>query len=239
MLKKEPKRCLGIVGGAGPLASAEFLKTIYEYSVKDRLEQETPVVMMYSDPTIPDRTDAFLRGDADVVLKLLIDALRSLLRSGATEIVICCMTMHHLLPRLPCELQTRVVSMLDVIFDNLASKRAKHLVFCSNGTRKFQLFERHPQWERFKDDLLFPDEQDQQRIHYEIIYQLKRSLEVGCFAAQVESLLTKYQVDSLIAGCTEIHIIGKYLAAKAARQRAPGCVDPLDILARRLAGGSL
>lgn len=48
---------LGVLGGMGPLASAEFLKTIYECSVAGG-EQRSPSVIMYSDPTFPDRTEA-------------------------------------------------------------------------------------------------------------------------------------------------------------------------------------
>ena len=61
------KRVLGVVGGAGPLASAEFIKTIYECSLGER-EQEAPVVLLYSDPTFPDRTEALLAGDYEPTL---------------------------------------------------------------------------------------------------------------------------------------------------------------------------
>ena len=49
------KEILGVVGGMGPLASAEFVKTIYEHSLGER-EQASPTVLMHSDPTFPDRT---------------------------------------------------------------------------------------------------------------------------------------------------------------------------------------
>ena len=42
-------KVLGVVGGAGPLASAEFTKTIYEFSLGER-EQEAPIVLLYSIP---------------------------------------------------------------------------------------------------------------------------------------------------------------------------------------------
>ena len=46
-----PKR-LGILGGMGPLASAEFLKTLYECFPYER-EQDAPVCLLVSDPTFP------------------------------------------------------------------------------------------------------------------------------------------------------------------------------------------
>ena len=54
---------LGVVGGMGPLASAEFVKTIYEYGL-NRREQESPSVVLVSDPTFPDRTSVSWQGIA-------------------------------------------------------------------------------------------------------------------------------------------------------------------------------
>jgi aspartate racemase len=43
---------LGVLGGMGPLASAEFLKTIYEESL-DGPEQTAPQVVLHSDGSSP------------------------------------------------------------------------------------------------------------------------------------------------------------------------------------------
>src|SRR6185295_14391684 len=112
------KSILGVLGGMGPIASAEFLKTIYEYSQGER-EQEFPVVFVYSDPTFPDRTEAFLKGEEQVVLDQLVTALRALLQMNASQIVICCMTIHHLLPRLSPDLAEKIISLVDVIAAHL------------------------------------------------------------------------------------------------------------------------
>ena len=53
------KQVLGVLGGMGGLASAEFVKTVYEISGEGvEQEQAGPVVLMYSDPAFPDRTAA-------------------------------------------------------------------------------------------------------------------------------------------------------------------------------------
>src|SRR4029079_293203 len=70
----EPGIDLGIVGGMGPLASAEFVRTVYEYGLGER-EQPSPTVLLYSDPTFPDRTDAFMSGNDAPVLEKLIDVI--------------------------------------------------------------------------------------------------------------------------------------------------------------------
>lgn len=225
------KSTLGIVGGLGPLASAEFLNTIYECSL-DGVEQESPFVVMSSDPSFPDRTEAFLRGEHDELLQRLVRVLRQLSEMGASKFVICCITIHYLLPLLPPDLRSRVVSLLDVIIDQVAQTRKRHLLICSQGTRRLGLFQNHRSWNLVKDRIVLPDDEDQEEIHQEIIYRIKREPDVGQFMPRVESLLVKYEADSFIAGCTEIHLLAKHFLSS---NRSYGCIDPLFIIAKELA----
>jgi aspartate racemase len=225
------KKTVGILGGMGPLSSAEFLKTIYEHSSAER-EQEFPSVLMYSDPTFPDRTEAFLNGSTQVVLEQLIASLRSLLEAGVSSIVICCVTIHYLLPRLPAELRQPIVSLLDVIYEQLARTRKRHLLVCSNGTRQLNLLESHPGWESVKNCVVLPEEKDQHRIHYELIYPIKNNPNLSELMPTLESLLAKYKVDSFIAACTEVHLLAKHTNLN---HRRYSCIDPLNILAKAIA----
>ena len=52
------KAVWGIMGGMGGLASAEFVRTIYEYNARE-IEQDSPVLILYSDPTFPDRPQCY------------------------------------------------------------------------------------------------------------------------------------------------------------------------------------
>src|ERR1051325_8826887 len=142
------RQVLGVLGGMGGLASAEFVKTVYELSGEVcRREQDAPVVVMYSDPAFPDRTEAFLRGETQPLLTRLIEALELLRSMGASHFVICCMTIHYLLPQLPEALRKRIISLPDVMFSAVESLKKKHLVISSTGTMKLKLLQRHPRWE--------------------------------------------------------------------------------------------
>lgn len=223
---------IGILGGMGPLASAEFIKTIYEYNLGER-EQESPVVMMYSDPTFPDRTEAFLAGSSDVLLDRLTEGLLRLFDLGASRAVICCMTIHHLVPSLPQEIRKRVISLVDVLFDSVAQSQKKHLLICSSGTRTMRIMQSHSQWELFKDRIILPDESDQSVIHRDLIYPIKKNPDIRTLFPLLESLLAKYQVDSFIVGCSEIHLLAKHFVSSN-DQKIYGCIDPLAIIAREL-----
>src|SRR5260221_377430 len=104
---------LGILGGMGPLASAEFLKTIYRLNLSGS-EQEAPSCVLLSAPSFPDRTAAILNGSTAILVTRLTQALEELASLGAERIVIACVTIHHLLPDVPERLRRRVVSLLDL-----------------------------------------------------------------------------------------------------------------------------
>jgi aspartate racemase len=228
------KPVLGVLGGMGGLASAEFVKTIYEFSgeVSPR-EQAAPAVLMYSDPTFPDRTEAFLRGETQLLLTRLIDALELLCGMGASQLVICCMTIHYLLPQVPGALRERIISLTDAIFCSVESLKKKQLVISSTGTIKLELLQRHSRWEQARNYFVFPSEAEQRQMH-DLIYEVKLNrnlLEARLF---VETLLARHRVDSFIAACSEIHLLAKQFAPSGLQQRGYSCIDPLAIIARQV-----
>jgi aspartate racemase len=235
MIKETDKGVtLGIVGGMGPIASAEFMRTIYKSNCGQR-EQHAPKVILYSDPSFPDRTEVLLSGRSEDLLERLTDALSLLCNLGASQIVICCMTIHHLLPQLPESLRHRIISLLDVTVASMKKSRRKHLLICSNGTRQLRLFQSHEGWREVKDYLVFPNEEDQEWIHHELIYRIKMNSDVKSFVPQVKALLIKYQVNQFVAGCTEIHFLSKAFAEASGGGQGYECLDPLNVIAESLA----
>jgi aspartate racemase len=218
----------------GGLASAEFVKTVYEISGEIGLrEQAAPAVLMYSDPAFPDRTEAFLRGETQPILARLTDALELLCGMGASRVVICCMTIHYLLPELPGALRERIISLTDVLFSSVESVKKKHLVISSIGTIKLELLQRHPRWEQARKYFVFPNEAEQRQMH-DLIYEVKLNRNLVEARLFVETLLARHRVDSFIAACSEIHLLGKQFAPSGPQQRGYGCIDPLTIIARRV-----
>src|SRR5215218_8852860 len=98
----------------GPVASAEFVSTIYRLNMIEP-EQRAPTLVLHSDPSIPDRTTAILAGDTRELSARLTAALETLVASGAHRIIIACVTAHQVLPEVPEALRARVVSLLDLI----------------------------------------------------------------------------------------------------------------------------
>lgn len=229
-------KIFGVIGGMGPLASAEFLKTIYESSSGER-EQEFPTVILYSNPSFPDRTESFLAGKEDVLQQELIKALNQLREMGVSKTVICCVTIHHLLPKLPADYRQQIISLLDVVFSKVVKSRKKHLLLCSKGTRELGIFQAHPQWNTAKDYIVLPSKSDQHQIH-EMIYEVKKNSKISQYLPVLESLLYKYDAHSFIAGCTEVHMLAKHFMLVESHQTQYGCIDPLTIIAKEIIGAT-
>lgn len=222
------------MGGLGPLASAEFLKTIYQHAPATR-EQEMPVVFMHSDPTFPDRTEALLTGTGvQEIADRLQQALTNLLALDVSRVVICCITLHHWLPMLPAEHRSKIVSLVDIILDELARHPGPHLLLCTSGTRRVQIFQRQPGWAGVAERVSLPDEEDQQQVH-SLIYRLKENYAPELGRELLDRLAAKYRVARFIAGCTEMHLLAKHCAAAPGRATPHVFVDPLTIVARTLA----
>lgn len=225
-------KLLGILGGMGPLASAEFLKTIYECNVS-HLEQEAPACILYSNPAFPDRTDAILNGSGHVFLALLIEALETLCRMGANKLVISCITSHYFLPAIPTHLRDRVISLIDLIAEEVLAAKRSYLLLRTIGARKATVFERHEQWDLIERYVVTPSEGDQDSIH-NLIYQIKRNRMDHAMISYFERLLDGYRVDGFIAGCTEMHLLTKRLLSHECGSHKYEVVDPLLTLARNL-----
>jgi aspartate racemase len=233
MMESRNQKMLGIIGGMGPLASAEFLKTIYEYNLLGQREQQSPKVIVYSDPTFPDRTEALLRGNDQILLANLIEALYQLCELDVSNIVICCITSHYLLPKLPYQLRERVISLVDIILKKILDQQKKHLLICSTGTQKLEIFQNHILWQYTKNYIVLPDEADQKLIH-QMIYYLKVKGKLQKCLPILEALQAKYNVQNFIAGCTEIHLLNKHLNLVGGNGKEDIFLDPLTIIAQEL-----
>jgi aspartate racemase len=223
---------LGILGGMGPLASAEFLKTIYRLNLSGS-EQEAPSCVLLSDPSFPDRTEAILEGSTDVLARRLTSALEELSSLGAERIVIACVTIHHLLPQVPERLRRKVVSLLDVIAEEVRAARQPHLLLATTGTRTARIFERHEGWDSIAEWVRLLDADDQHRLH-DWIYRLKRSEPAESCLAWLESLPQRYGTDRFIFACTELHLLVEPLSRSERIIQASHVIDPLLLVARDL-----
>ena len=83
---------VGVLGGMGPEASADFYRRITEHTLASR-DQDHLHVLVDSDPSIPDRT-AYLQGRGPDPTPALVSMARRLAAARAEILVMACNTAH-------------------------------------------------------------------------------------------------------------------------------------------------
>ena len=148
------------------------------------------------------------------------------------------MTIHQVTDLLPRALRSRIISLLDVIFEDVLKSQRRYLLLCTSGTRKVRLFENHRLWNRTQGRIVLPSEKDQERIH-QLIYRIKQHKHCTADVEFLNKLVKSYGVDSFIAGCTEIHVLVRdYGLTRGFAQPGP-CVDPLMVVAKMISQSTL
>lgn len=225
-------KTLGILGGMGPLASLAFLRTIYEYNLAGQAEQDYPNIVLHSLAAVPDRTQALLNNAEQDLADCLTRNLRLLDGAGVARIVICCFTSHSLMDRLPGEIVEKIVSLVDLTAAELMAKQKRSLLLASLGSYRKEVFRSTDESRRAQEFIVEPDEKDKELVQSLIYQQLKTGANVAPVYTAVRRLLDKYQLDSFIAGCSEFHLLSRYIRARSIPTIS--FVDPLYSIAEGL-----
>jgi aspartate racemase len=231
---------VGIVGGMGPAATADFFRRLVDATTAGR-DQDHLHVVIDSDPTVPDRT-AFLVGDGeDPAPKMLEMALR-LEAMGADVLVIPCNTAEAFLPSLRAGVQTRIVSWVEEAVGQLRRGRPVIVrvgLLATTGTVRSRLY--HDELSRHGIDVVTPTEEEQDRL-MGVIYAIKADSEAAgdlasTLAALAESLLPR-GAEAVLLGCTELSL----LASRCSLTLTGPLLDASQLVAERMAtiaGGRL
>ncbi|MBQ6116687.1 MAG: amino acid racemase [Oscillospiraceae bacterium] len=221
------RKTIGILGGMGPLATANLFKKIVTMTKADG-DNDHIRVYIDSNSAIPDRTAAILQGGPDPTAEML-SALRHLEACGASCIIMPCNTAHYYLPRLQALTGTPILDMLEITARRCAAlypgKRA--VILATRGTLATGLYS--AALERQGVDFLVPDEREQDVLMHLIYGVVKASRPLAPEKETWRELLDGLRArgaDYFILGCTELPIV-------AAELEIPGpFVDSTEELAR-------
>ncbi|WP_342026027.1 aspartate/glutamate racemase family protein [Cytobacillus pseudoceanisediminis] len=209
----------------GPFASAEFINTIYEENLPEFSEQESPRLILSSDPSIPDRTVSIYSNQEKEIVSRLNMGWTNLKAAGAEIFIIPCMTSHFYWNLYPLEMQRFTVNLVELVQMKLCQETNRYLLLATKGTYNSGLLS-------FKN-VLIPNLEDIKQIH-QLIYTIKcsgKNTEILDKAQEkVEDLLVRYQADGWICGCTELHLLAKKMIKREDTHSL--IIDPLLILAK-------
>lgn len=108
---ESPRKTLGVLGGMGPAAGAEFMRLLAE-KAPARRDQEHPIIYMLSDPHIPDRTAAVAGTGEDPTERLRRDLL-TIAGWGVDYLAVPCNTAHIFIDRFRDELPVPLLHIVE------------------------------------------------------------------------------------------------------------------------------
>jgi|SoiMetStandDraft_2_1073263.scaffolds.fasta_scaffold131644_2 aspartate racemase len=156
-----PDRTLGVLGGMGPAAGAEFLR-LFTIRWPARLDQDHPRVILLSDPRIPDRSAALIGGGADPG-PAIRNGLEFLVRWQVDLIAIPCNTAFAFIDRIAAQLPVPIVDTIGVSVEaarRLAPEGA--WLLATQGTLAAGLYQQRAQRQAYP--LLLPEPQAQAAV---------------------------------------------------------------------------
>lgn len=221
-------KTVGVLGGMGPAATADFYQKLIAATPAKR-DQEHLKVVIVSDPHVPDRTAAIFGRGPDPTPALVAGAA-VLVRAGVDFITIPCITAHHFYPALQ---RAVPVPILHMVGEAAACVQAEQPdlrrlgLLATSGTLQARLFE--SQFGPRGLAILPPEPALQEASVMPAIYAVKTGGDLAAARRRIREAaeaLVAAGAQAIIAGCTEVPLI-----LTPADLGVP-LVDPTAILAR-------
>ena len=184
------KKTIGILGGMGPLATADLFKKIV---LMTKAERDNDHIRIYIDDnsSIPDRTGCILRGGENP-LPYMRDSLKKLECCGADCIIMPCNTAHYFYDMLTDAIDIPFLNIMEetaAYLDDMGVKKAG--VMATEGTVSTKTYNRY--LEAHGIECITPDEKEQGMVT-DIIYgdiKLGKRADMEKLNSVAESLFKK------------------------------------------------
>ncbi len=223
-MSRKPHKVLGVLGGMGPAATAEFLRLLAEMAGVER-DQDHPKVLLFSNPQIPDRTAAIIGGGEDPA-PAIFEGLRRLESWGAELLAVPCNTAHVFIDKFREDLNVPLVHIVEETITSArkASPEGAWLI-ATSGTSSSGIYTREAHRQGYS--LLQPSGEIQRQLQLIIgLVKSNRLKESGETMANTVMELWNEKELPVVAACTELP-----LAFNASGLASAGMVSSLESLA--------
>ena len=223
---------LGVLGGMGPLASAEFMRRLTLLTPAIRDQDHIPAVL-WSDPRVPDRTAARLGAGADP-LPTLLRGIHGLEAAGCGAIAIPCNTAHGWFESMQAATKLPILHIVDCAAEELARLGVADGtigVMATPGTLAMRLYQQRLAACGY--DCLVPTPGEMNSLITPNIAEVKANRVAESYGplAEAARLLVARGARAVVLGCTEISLA----IAVGPALPFPVC-DTIDALARAAIG---
>ena len=220
---------IGILGGMGPLATADFFNKVIAATPARGDEDHVPLLIQ-SDPRIPSRPAAILRGGESPLPALLAGRDR-LLAAGVVALAMPCNTAHFWLPDLLLGCPVPFLSIVDASCDEAVSFTAPGSrigLIATGATLATGLFDGALKARGYVP--LLPDEQGMSELVLPAIERVKagQAAAGGAMVERAVQALLDRGAQAVLLACTETPLALDDIASPL-RAR---CVDSTGALAR-------
>jgi aspartate racemase len=203
---EQGQRVVGIIGGMGPLATADLIAKITQHTPVTR-EQDHLRLLVDSNPAIPDRNDA-VSGAGPSPGPAMVQSARLLERSGADLLVIACNTAHNWADEVAAAVAIPVINMVDVTVAAVADRAPRRVgVMAITACLATRMYQDALAATGIESVTLVEAEQ---RAFTGTIAAIKAQGRTGALRAAMAhhaGTLIDSGADLIVAGCTEIPIV--------------------------------
>lgn len=191
---------LGIIGGAGPLASALFYETLIHESY--RLGCPIPEILLLNYPFNRGLTPEESRDNGIVVREELRHCLKALEAAGAEMGVLVCNTLHLELAKLP---QGKVcfLRIPDLLFEEIHERKSKRLLLlATRNTCGSSLYQQ-------SGLTIFRPLLEAQEVVDGVIDRVLTGRFCSQDSAKLETVIHDFpeEIDGIILGCTDLPVL--------------------------------
>jgi len=204
---QKPAEILGILGGMGPAATAEFFSLLCSHTPAEK-DQDHPRIYILSDSWIPDRTEAIIGNGPDPGPRLLED-MEKLAGWGASFLAVPCNTAHVFIDRFSAKMPLPLVHIVDATLSEAAERNPDGAwLAATKGTLVSGIYKRHAEENAYPLKTPAPDFQEEIQETVRLV-KANRTREAGMLLQEVVQRLWKLHDLPVIAACTEIPLAWK------------------------------
>lgn len=216
---------LGIIGGLGPAASAYFLQLVTQMTDAQK-DQEHIEAILYSCPSIPDRTQYILGKSANNPSEKMSEVGKNLVQMGVEYIAIPCMTAHYFYNELSDEIDVPVIHAIRETANYLKERNIhKAGIMATDGSVQSGLFSKELEKENIS--CIYPSDEMQKLVMSFIYDDVKSGKEITMEKLnKVSEALFSMGAEVILLGCTELSI------AKGKFPFGAGFLDMMEVLAK-------
>lgn len=219
------KKLLGIIGGMGPIATADFYERIIRHTAADKDQDHLDMVII-NHASMIDRTYALENGYIDILLSSLEEDIKALENMHVKSIAIPCNTCCTICDKIQKLTKIPIINMIEETVKHISKTKDRETkigIIATDGTIKSETYQKL--LTKYHIPYLVPDGNIQKEIMNIIYEEVKKDnfYNVEHFD-KVLDYFVKHGCTKVILGCTEVSGFKKYYPDLT--------IDPMDVLVK-------